>query len=76
MLTWHAYYYDHPDNERPPVMSDWIEAASADEAIAIARGQLGTWRRAELVRPSWEPPAPPLYVVSVQAREEFRVRLN
>jgi len=76
MLTWHAYYYDQPDNAHPPVMSDWIEAASADEAIEIARGQMGTRRRAELIRPSWETPAPPLFVVSVEAHEEFRVRLN
>lgn len=60
---WHAYYYDGLDKTRPPVMSDWIEAGNADEAIEIARRHLGTLKRAELESPRWEERAPTLSVI-------------
>ena len=63
---WHAYYYDGPYKGRAPVMSNWIEAGSADEAIEIARRQLGTLKRVELEAPRWEERSPPLFVTPMR----------
>lgn len=76
MLSWHAYFYEGFDASRPPIMSDWIEAANAEEAMSIARRRLGALRRAELVRPSWHSPAPPLTVVNLEAMQAPAYRLN
>ncbi|MGO9741841.1 MAG: hypothetical protein ACLPN5_10090 [Roseiarcus sp.] len=63
-MCWHAYFYEGLEPGVPPILSDWIEAENANEALAVARGRLGAWRRAELVRPSWEDQTPTLLVVN------------
>ena len=75
-MSWHAYFYESLDSSRPPAFSFWIEAESESEAKKIALGRLGRCRRAELVRPFWEEPTPPLMVMSDPRAEEWRRYLN
>ena len=76
MMSWHAYFYESLDSSRPPAFSFWIEAESESEARKIALGRLGRCRRAELVRPFWEEPTPPLMVMSDPRADEWRRHLN
>ena len=66
---WHAYYYESLNHERSPILSAWIEAASEDEAIEIARKHDGRWRSCELIRPRWEAAAPPVHIQLPDAPE-------
>ena len=75
-LHWHAYYYEGPEIGGPPVLSTWIEAASEDEAINIARKHDGRWRSVELVRPRWAEAAQTERVRYVAPLEDWRQRIH
>ena len=76
MMSWHAYFYDCLDSSRAPAFSFWIEAESESEARKIALSRLGPCRRAELIRPFWEEPTPPLLVTNDAKADEWRRHLN
>ncbi len=61
--AWHAFYYEGMDNGRPPLRTEWIEAASETEAAQIARGRMGRCLRVELMRPRWESSQQPIVVI-------------